>query len=148
MRSLSEASGSEPHFLAEAFQWNDMHIKDFVDIGGSHGKLSIVLAQEMPDLQCIVQDRPEVVTEAEANLSDELRHRVSFMPHDFLEEQPVKAADVYFLRWILHNWSDGYCIRILRALIPALKDGARVIVAELLLPPPGSSPPYKEWTVR
>ena len=57
------------------------------------------------------------------------------MEHDFFEEQPVKGADVYLLRWVLHDWSDSYAVRILRALIPALNKGARVILNETVLPP-------------
>lgn len=41
------------------------------------------------------------------------------MATDFLEtEQPVKDADVYFMRAVLHNWPDEYCVRILRNLLP------------------------------
>ena len=148
MTSMRNSPGFEPKHLVQAFSWRDMHIKVFVDIGGSHGKFSIALAQDLPDLQCIVQDLPEVVAEGEARLPVDLKSRVSFMPHDFFVEQPVKAADVYFLRWIFHDWSDRYCILLLQALIPALKHGARIIVAELLVPPPGLVAPYKEWIVR
>jgi hypothetical protein len=56
------------------------------------------------------------------------------MAHDFFTEQPVKDADIYLLRFILHNWSDSYCIDILRRLVPALKDGARVLVNDIVLP--------------
>lgn len=42
-------------------------------------------------------------------------------------------ANVYFLRWITHDWSDKYALMILRNLIPALKDGARIIVYDRVL---------------
>jgi hypothetical protein len=70
---------------------------------------------------------------AAAAAGDPNSARVSFMSHDFFTPQTV-VADVYLLRWILHNWSDKYCVRILRALIPALKPGARVIVNEDVRP--------------
>lgn len=71
------------------------------------------------------------------------------MPYDFLAQtQPVRDADVYFFRWILHNWSDKYCMLILRNLIPALKPGALVIVADNVLPPPGVLPRWREERVR
>ena len=47
-------------------------------------------------------------------------------------------AGVYYLRSILHNWSDKYALRILRALVPALEPGARVLVHELMLPEPNT----------
>lgn len=49
-------------------------------------------------------------------------------------QQPVNDADVYFPRSTLHGWSDKYCIAILHNLIPALKDGAKIIVNDVCMP--------------
>jgi hypothetical protein len=92
----------------------------------------IALTQKYPSLNCVVQDLPSTI---ESRLAKE--GRVKFMAHDFFEPQPVKNADVYFFRWIFHNWSDGYCIRILRALIPALKPQAAILIMDGCLPEPG-----------
>jgi hypothetical protein len=48
----------------------------------------------------------------------------------------VKNADVYYLRWILHDWSDKYCVKILKSLIPAMKQGARLFLSERSFEPP------------
>ncbi len=37
---------------------------------------------------------------------EELKDRVSFMPHDFRNVQPVKNADAYFICQCIINWSD------------------------------------------
>jgi len=58
-----------------------------------------------------------------------LKHTFS----DFFTEQP-SVADVYYFRWIFHNWSDKYCIQILRNLIPSLRPGARIVIHERVLP--------------
>lgn len=42
------------------------------------------------------------------------------------DPQPV-AADIYMLKWILHDWPDAESVKILQALRPALKPGARVV---------------------
>jgi hypothetical protein len=42
------------------------------------------------------------------------------------EPQPVQA-DIYMLKWILHDWPDAESVAILRALRPALRPGARVV---------------------
>jgi hypothetical protein len=64
------------------------------------------------------------------------------MAHDFFEPQTV-VADIYLLRWILHNWSDKHCVRILRALTPALKPGARIVINEDVRPSFGSAVPSR-----
>ncbi|KAK4213823.1 O-methyltransferase, family 2 [Rhypophila decipiens] len=64
---------------------------------------------------------------------------VEFMHHDFFSEQPVWLdADVYFLRMVLHDWSDGDCVRILRGLVPALerKKKGRILINDLVVPGP------------
>jgi hypothetical protein len=43
------------------------------------------------------------------------------------EPQPVVGADIYMLKWIFHDWPDAESLAILRALIPALKPGARIL---------------------
>lgn len=68
-----------------------------------------------------------------------LRSRVTFVEHDFFQTQPL-AADVYLFRQILHDWSDIDCVRILKALLPALKTGARILISESVMP----NPPAKQ----
>ena len=95
-----------------------------------------------------MQDLPPVVAGASAKVPEDLSTRVTFMPHDFMTEQPVKGADAYLFRWIFHNWSDKYCLKILRNLIPALKAGARVVVQDNCLPEPGTLPFAEEAKIR
>lgn len=82
------------------------------------------------------------------DLPEELTGRVTFITHDFLTPQPVQNAEVYLFRWILHNWSDKYCVRILRNLIPALKEGAKIVVVDNVAPEPGTISNWAETRMR
>lgn len=55
----------------------------------------------------------------------------------YFTEQPIKGADVYLLRSVLHDWPDEYALQILRSLIPAMKPGSRVVLNEVCLPEAG-----------
>jgi hypothetical protein len=77
----------------------------------------------------------------------ELASRVTFMAHDFFAPQTVQA-DVIYYRWALRNWSDKYCILALKAQIPMLKPGARVIIQDVIMPEPGAAPMWKERIAR
>ena len=70
------------------------------------------------------------------------------MAHDFFTEQPVRNANVYYFRWIFHNWSDKYAVKILKCLTPALKIGARILINEYCLPEPGAVSYYQEKPMR
>lgn len=84
----------------------------------------------------------------DAPVSKDLEGRISFMVHDFFTPQPVHGADVYVFRWIFHNWSDKYCVRILRNLVPALKHGAKVVINDVVLPKPGELSNWHESRIR
>lgn len=94
-----------------------------------------------------MQDLEPVVRDARGKVSPDVADRITFMAHDFFAPQPV-VADVYFLRWIFHNWSDKYCVKILRALVPALRAGAKVIVSEAIMPAPDRMPKAMEGVIR
>ncbi len=135
MRFMTRNAGWDLKYLVSGYDWAalDRTRVTFVDVGGGHGAVSRALASTTSHMKFIVQDLPETASEGRELLSASLRDRVSFQGHDFFNEQPVKGADVYFFRWIMHILSNKYCIRVLRALIPALKHGAKVLVYEFSL---------------
>ncbi|KAF7556740.1 hypothetical protein G7Z17_g1253 [Cylindrodendrum hubeiense] len=127
--------------IVKADIWRDLPPGALVvDIGGSTGHNSIILAKEYPHLNFVVEDLPEVVSENEKKFKQtpesetpaEVKNRVSFLAHNFFEPQPL-AADVYLLRYILHDWSDVNCSAILKNLIPKLKSNSRIIIVDVLL---------------
>lgn len=148
MQYFQSAPGFEAARVLDSFDWEAVKNGTVVDVGGSHGVVSIELARRFPSLRFIVQDRDEVIAESSSLVPEDVADRVTFMAYDFFTEQPVRGADVYFFRWIFHNWSDKYCIEICRALIPALKLGAWLLIQEILLPVPGTVSCYQERKMR
>jgi hypothetical protein len=55
---------------------------------------------------------------------------------------------VYFFRWIIHNYSTPYAVKILKNLIPALKPGARIIINDHCLREAGQEDPWDETLMR
>ncbi|KAI1427081.1 S-adenosyl-L-methionine-dependent methyltransferase [Xylaria sp. FL1777] len=105
-----------------------------VDVGGGSGHVSKALAQIFPSFRITVQDRPEVVAAAVRGTSNP--SNLTYQAHSFFEQQPLVGADVYFLRQVIHDWPGPEAVSILRALTPALKPGARVLVSEYVVPSP------------
>ena len=142
--------GNDPRLLLGAYPWASLGAATVVDVGGSTGYISAMLATAYPALRLVVQDLPIAIEGAIA--SDSITHadpRLIFQAQDFFEENQEKGADVYLLRWILHNWPDAQALQILRALIPALKPGARVVVSDNVGPgQAGVMPHFAERYVR
>ncbi|KAI9663956.1 MAG: hypothetical protein M1821_007447 [Bathelium mastoideum] len=131
------APGLQVKHVIAAYDWATVEDCLVVDVGGSHGVAARELTRQFPRITCIVQDLPDVIAAANSAVNvknGEYSSRVRYMSHDFLQEQPIKGADIYFFRMIFHNWSDKYSIKILRSLIPALKPGAKVLACDIITP--------------
>ena len=50
--------------------------------------------------------------------------------NDFLKNQPIKGADIYYMRMILHDWADNYCLQILRLLREAAAPDSRLLIVD------------------
>ncbi|KAI8625554.1 putative O-methyltransferase [Xylariaceae sp. FL1651] len=150
MRFFTERPGLEPKHVVDNYDWVSLpEGATVVDVGGSHGIICIELARQYPDLNFVVQDLDEpVIRDAEAQCPPDVKSRVKYMVHDFLTEQPVRNADVYFLRAVLHNWSDTYAVKILRNLIPAFKAGAKIILNDTIIPELDKIPPMMAGPLR
>ncbi|KAK3708531.1 hypothetical protein LTR37_011426 [Vermiconidia calcicola] len=111
-------------YVVAGFDWSSLPSGGLcVDVGGGHGPAAFAVAKEFPHLRWVVQDTSK-----------------SFENRPQVPEDSTKDAAVFFLRWILHNWPDQYCHRILQAMIPSLKAGTKILIMEELLPEPGSIP--------
>ncbi|KAG8408832.1 Alpha-1,3-mannosyltransferase cmt1 [Metarhizium acridum] len=152
MASLTGGEGYEVSHFVDNYDFSQENKRGgtFVDIGGSHGFVSVDLAKKWKNMKFIVQDLPKTVSSAPKPICDDesIAERVQFEAHDFFKEQPVKGADVYFFRWIIHNYSTPYAVKLLKNLVPALKPGARIVINDHCLREPGSENPWDEKLMR
>ncbi|OAA35865.1 O-methyltransferase, family 2 [Beauveria brongniartii RCEF 3172] len=111
----------------------------FVDVGGGNGQQIAALKEKFPGLKgrAILQDRPEVLEKAPEVDGMEK------MSYDYLTEQPVKDACVYYFRQIMHNNDDATCIRILQSQLPAMGPSSVIVIDDKCLSddkPPQDAP--------
>ncbi|KAH9876418.1 hypothetical protein J1614_003549 [Plenodomus biglobosus] len=151
--AMAGLSRLERHFesLKESFPWDQINGRKVIDVGGGSGHMSVLLARAFPNLELIVQDSLTMLSSASQNDFSDLNGRVTFMPHDFFTTQPVSGAAAYLLRYITHNWSDEDCIRIFRALVPALEKsppGTSLLINDVVLPALGEASRYHDNRMR
>ncbi|KAI1261349.1 S-adenosyl-L-methionine-dependent methyltransferase [Xylariaceae sp. FL1019] len=121
------------------FPWASLGSATVVDIGGGVGGFSLQLSHLYPNLNFVVQDRAPALKQAETdvwpreNANALETGRVKFMPHDFFKTNPVKNAEVYWLRYILHDWSDEYCVQILSAIRPSMGPRGRILICDQVM---------------
>ncbi|KAL8717981.1 MAG: hypothetical protein Q9225_004840 [Loekoesia sp. 1 TL-2023] len=121
------------------FSWADLGEGLVVDVGGGVGGFCLQLSHLYPNLKFIIQDRAPVLEQAKTviwpneNPKAVENGRVSFVAHDFFTENPVKGADIYWLRYIIHDWSDDYCVRILAAIRAAMAPRSRILICDQVM---------------
>ncbi|KAI1443858.1 S-adenosyl-L-methionine-dependent methyltransferase [Annulohypoxylon stygium] len=149
MKTFANSPAYNPKFIVEHYDWGSLgpnaHI---VDMGGARGHIAIAITSRFLGLRVTVQDLGQVIKGAEKEVPPELHNRVVFMEHNLFRPQPVHGADVYYIRWVLHNWSDENALNLLRALTPVLKTGSRVVINETCMPEPRKIPLWRERNLR
>jgi hypothetical protein len=102
------------------------------DIGGAHGVLLRGLLSAHPGLNGCVFDLPHVIEDVRPVIAASgFGERFSAVAGDFFDEVP--AADGYVLKYILHDWDDESCLRILRNCRAAVRpDGWAAVIENVI----------------
>lgn len=117
--------------LARAYPWPREGV--ICDVAGGIGTLLAAILRRRPGASGILLDAPEVLGEAKTFLEAQgLAQRVDRQPGDLFGEIDAQA-DVYLLKWILHDWSDDACAQILGKVRRAMRPGARLVAIDLHL---------------
>lgn len=104
-----------------------------VDVGGGAGAFLARVLEAYPDARGIVFDQPHVI--ASASVASSLRPRCELAAGNFFEAVPA-GADVYLLKWILHDWNDERAAALLNSCRRAMPAGSKLIIIEHLIAPP------------
>ncbi|KAJ3683624.1 hypothetical protein LUZ60_013851 [Juncus effusus] len=103
-------------------------IESLVDVGRGTGVSAKLIADNFPNIKCTVLDLPHVV----GNLPND--DTVKFVSGDMFDYIP--PANAVLLKWILHDWPDEDCIKILKRCKEAIHSkeaGGEVIVVEMVV---------------
>jgi O-methyltransferase domain len=113
---------------------NSPHRTLAVDIGGGRGLAMLELRTHCPGLKgnLILEDRQEVLNA----ISVEELPGVEKIQHDFFSPQPVKGAQIYYIRRVFHDWLDEEARKILTSIVPAMAPDSRILISDMALPEP------------
>ncbi|KAI9081647.1 hypothetical protein K1719_036383 [Acacia pycnantha] len=100
-----------------------------VDVGGNTGTMAKALAEAFPEMECTVFDLPYAV----GGLKD--CGNLKFVQGDMFQTIPP-TADIITLKWILSDWDDERCLKILENCKEAVtskgKRGKLVVINEVI----------------
>jgi C-methyltransferase len=125
------------------------------DVGGGVGAALAALLRAHPGFRGALLDRPSAVAEARrvwaAPSHAALAPRAELRAGDFFKAADVPAADVFFLRFIIHDHADADALIILRALretaAARMKEtgqaAVHLVVCDMVLPDAGPPAPFQ-----
>ncbi len=119
---------AEAPAIVAAYPWP--HDGVVCDFGGRRGILLAEILKARPRLNGVLIDSAAVLDQARAYLAAQgVGQRIELSPGDLLGTLDVRA-DVYVLKWILHDWDDATCVRVIRSIAATMPSGAQLIVIE------------------
>ncbi|KAK7294411.1 hypothetical protein RJT34_17300 [Clitoria ternatea] len=101
-------------------------LESLVDVGGGTGSMAKVIANSFPGINCIVFDLPHVVAGLQPT-----HENINFVGGDMF--QAIPSADSILLKWILHDWNDEDCVKILNKCKEAITSHGKVIIIEIVM---------------
>ncbi|EXB67905.1 8-hydroxyquercetin 8-O-methyltransferase [Morus notabilis] len=104
-------------------------LESLVDLAGGTGTVAKAIAYAFPHLACTVFDLPHVIADLQGSKN------LKFVGGDMFDEIP--PADAIFMKWILHDWSDEDCVKLLERCKVAItckgnKNG-KVILVDMVI---------------
>jgi hypothetical protein len=131
--AMRELTAIDLAALARAYPWPPDGV--ICDVAGGIGTLLAAILERRPQARGILVDSPQVLVEAERFLRARgLLDRVERQAGDLFGVIDTHA-DVYVLKWILHDWSDDACREILRGVRASMPVGSRIVTIDQHLEP-------------
>lgn len=132
--SMASISGGENAAITRAYPFGGL--STLVDIGGAHGHLLATILRRHRKLKGVLYDMPQVVTGAARSgfvTAQDVRDRCRIEGGDFFKSVPA-GADGYIMKYIMHDWDDEHCVRILNHCRTAMTPGGSVLVVDCVIP--------------
>ncbi|MBD3672593.1 MAG: methyltransferase [Planctomycetaceae bacterium] len=135
--AMTSVHGRESLPMAKAYDFSQFG--SLVDIGGGNGSLLATILGEHGSVNGAIYDLPNVIKRTRESLaSSPVADRIELISGSFFESAP-EGYDCYLMRHIIHDWTDEECGIILQNCHAAMPDGAKLLVAESVIPP-GNEP--------
>ncbi|KAL9426387.1 hypothetical protein AB3S75_033214 [Citrus x aurantiifolia] len=101
-------------------------LNQLLDVAGGLGATLRLTVDKYPQIKGINFDLPHVVKDAPSCPG------VEHVGGDMFVEVP--KAQTIFMKWILHDWGDDLCLKILKNCYDALPESGKIIVVESIMP--------------
>ncbi|CAI0387100.1 unnamed protein product [Linum tenue] len=114
-------------------------VGSLVDVGGGTGTMAAAIARAYPDINCTVFELPQVVPDSQDQEAFIGLPNLQFLGGNMFQEN-IPHGDALLLKWVLHNWDDDNCVKILKkcreAVLPSYgrnEKSGKVILIDMVV---------------
>ncbi|GAB4824665.1 hypothetical protein Ancab_040312 [Ancistrocladus abbreviatus] len=112
-------------------------INQLVDVGGGVGDALKTITAQYPHIKGINYDLPQVIQLAIPSPG------IEYIGGDMFDSVP--SGEVILLKWVLHNWDDDRCVKLLKNCYKALPDNGKIIVIDMIIPEKPDMTSYAQY---
>lgn len=138
-KGMTGMSGMELKGIIENYDFTPY--KKMVDIGGGNGVMIHTILDNTPNSAGIIFDEANVIEKTVQMIPDRLKERCSVAVGSFFDNIP-EGADLYMMKWIIHDWSDDECVQILKNCYNAMPKGAKLLIIDAVIPDNSYNQPH------
>lgn len=136
-QAMTSLSAGEAPAIIDAYDFSGA--RKLADIGGGQGVLLRTILKSHPAMAGVLFDRQDAVEGVPARLAEDgLTERCEVVAGDFFQSVPA-GADVYLLKYVIHDWDDERSRSILTNCRRAMTNDAKLLLVETIVPLPGES---------
>jgi len=137
--------GPETDAVLDVYDLNGIAV--LADIGCGIGTALLTTLKRYPALRGLFFDQAHVIERARPAIqAADVTGRCDLVAGNFFESVPG-GADAYFLRHIIHDWTDDLSVRILRNIRRAMPQTSRVLIVETIIPEGNDPHPAKNFDI-
>jgi hypothetical protein len=131
-QAMTDLSQGDSAAVIQSYDFS--RFEHIVDVAGGHGTLLAAILDQAPKLRGTLFDMPHVIEGAKkAGIMDRFAGRSTLEAGSFFESVPPDA-DAYIMKFIIHDWYDPECIKILSNCRKGIRPGGRLLVVDQVVP--------------
>jgi hypothetical protein len=131
-QAMTDLSSGDAAAIVQSYDFSRFDY--IVDVAGGHGTLLAAILDQAQRSRGTLFDMPHVIDGAKkAGILDRFANRCALEAGSFFESVPA-GADAYVMKYIIHDWYDPECIKILSHCRQGIRPGGRLLVVDQVVP--------------
>jgi len=131
-QAMTDLSSGDAAAVVQSYDFS--RFEHIVDVAGGHGALLAAILDSAPKLRGTLVEMPHVIEGAKkAGILDRFENRATLEAGSIFESLP-KGADAYIMKFIIHDWYDPECIKILSHCRKGIRPSGRLLVVDQVVP--------------